>query len=240
MGCSSLNWGLAALVLASLAVAELGCGAVAARRSVEHHGFLRDYSQLKHHPDYPGREIYINPMAVWQRYDSVQIDSVTLWAIEQTGALTEEERQMLTDLFYRALVTKVGAQFELAERPGPRTLRVRAALTQVKGANVPLRTMTTFIPQALVLGAATSLARDTAVTVGSVTVEAEILDSVTGERLAAAVDARKGVKDITSVRTFEKWGDVEAALEYWAGRLAHNLVGIGVRRKPGAAPVEGG
>ncbi len=58
-------------------------------------------------------------------------------------------------------------------------------------------------------------------------------DSITNERLAAAVDARAGTKGIT--RAFSKWADVQAALDYWAERTELFLEKQGVQQKPGAA-----
>jgi hypothetical protein len=43
---------------------------------------------------------------------------------------------MLTDMAYKALSDKLREKFELADQPGPGVLRIRAALTEAKGANV--------------------------------------------------------------------------------------------------------
>jgi hypothetical protein len=126
----------------------------------------------------------------------------------------------------------------LANQPGPGTLRLRAALTQAKGARVVLRTVTTVVPQLRIAGTLVGLAGDTATMVGTATVEVEILDSVTNERLAAAVDERAGTKVLFAKRAYTTWGDVEAACDYWAKRVAWQLARHGVQRKPGAAMPE--
>jgi hypothetical protein len=113
-------------------------------------------------------------------------------------------------------------------------LRLRAALTQAKGAKVPLRTMTTYVPQLNLPTMVVGLSADTAATVGSATVEVEVIDSITGERLGAVVDERAGTKSPLTKRTFQKWGDVDAAAHFWAERLAQALLSLGVPRKPGA------
>jgi hypothetical protein len=211
----------------------LGCTAVRGRRGApEHAGFLGDYSDLAPREGYDAQEIYINPRAEWGRYDAIHLDSVTLWTTEGTAKLEEDERQMLTDLLYASLVSELGARFELAERPGPEVLRIRAALTQAKGANVPLRTLSTFVPQMYLISAGVGLTADVARTVGTATIEVEILDSITRERLAAAVDQRAGNKTIlTGTRTFKTWGDVQSASEFWAKRIADALERLGVRKK---------
>jgi hypothetical protein len=228
-----------ALVSLALVVALAGCAQVRARRGEpEHAGFLGDYSGLEPREGFEAAEVYLNPNANWVKYNAIQLDSVTLWVKDDRGSYTDEERQMLTDLAFKGLYDALSAQFEMVERPGPRALRMRAALTQARGANVPLRTVTTVIPQLRLLGAGVNLAADTAVTVGSATIEAEVLDAITNERLAAVVDERAGNKALISSRTFRTWGDVEAACEFWGRRTAARLVQLGVRRRPDATELE--
>ena len=82
------------------------------------------------------------------------------------------------------------------------------------------------------------LAGDTATMVGSATVEMEVLNSVTNERLAAAVDDRAGTKVLFAKRAYTTWGDVQAACSYWAGRISWQLARHGVQRKPGVGMPE--
>ena len=76
---------------------------------------------------------------------------------------------------------------------------------------------------------AVGLTADTAMTVGSATVEVEILDSITDVRLAAAVDQRAGTKSLGTL--LEKWGDVKKACEFWPEHAKVVLLKLGVRRK---------
>ncbi len=61
------------------------------------------------------------------------------------------------------------------------------------------------------------LATDTAVIVGKVGFEAELVDSRTNARLAAAVGRRVGTKTFRGM--FSKWSDVEIAFDTWAENL---------------------
>lgn len=230
--------GIASLVAACIALAACAATREYRRGIPKQSGFLGDYSELKHNPEYPAAEVYINPDADWPSYDAVEIDSVTLWVTKERGRLTPDERQMLTDTLYTALHDQIGRYIKLTDQPGPSTIRLRAALTEVKGANIPLRTITTVVPQLRILSAAVGLSADVAETVGTATVEVALVDSITGRRLAAAVDSRAGNKALFSLRTFQKWGDVEAACNLWAQRVAWQLVRQGVRRKPDAPEPE--
>ena len=225
------------ILLVALCAGLIACATVRDRRAEpERSGFLGDYSQLKEQEGYDARLVYVAPGVAWGAYEAVHIDSVTLWAHEDTAKLKEEERQMLTDLAYAGLAGQIGARFQLVDRPGPGVIRVRAALTQAKGAKVPLRSITSILPPAFVLSTAVGLSADAATTVGTATVEVDLRDSITGDRLAAAVDSRAGTKSILAgTRTFTKWGDVEAACNFWGERVAEFLVRQGVPKKPGAS-----
>jgi len=226
-------------VLALTVVVATGCTATRGRRGTpEESGFLGDYSMLQKNPDYPASLIYVRPGVQWSRYNAVQLDSVGLWVNEATQGISPEDRQMLTDMLYRSLYDELSKYFVVTNQPGPNTLRMRAALTQAQGAKVAIRTVTTVVPQMRVLGSVIGLAGDTASTVGSATVEMEVLDSVTNQRLAAAVDDRAGTKALFAKRAYQTWGDVGAACEYWSKRVSWQLARQGVLRKPGVAMPE--
>lgn len=182
--------------------------------------------------------MYVKPGVQWSRYDSVQLDSAGLWLNENTQSLSAEDQQHLTDTLYGTLYRNLGAVFTVARQPGPNTLRLRVALTQAQGAKVAARVVTTVVPQLRMAGAIVGLGGDTATTVGSATVEMEILDSVTNERLAAGVDNRAGTKVLFVKRAYQTWGDVEAACDRWSSRIAWQLARAGVQRKPGVAMPE--
>jgi hypothetical protein len=229
------SMGLLALVCTLVA-----CAATRGRRGdAPESGFLGDYSQLQSVDDWPAQEVYFNPNAQWSRYDSIELDSVTLWANEDTGKLSDENQQMLTDTLFKAIHEELSKYFEMSDQPGPDTIRVRAALTEAKGAKTVLRAITSIHPGSLLLGAAVGLSLDTANSVGTSTMEAELLDSATNERLAAVVDQRAGTKAwflIAPKRTFTKWGDIRAVSDYWAKRAVTVLLKKGVRPKEGAPP----
>jgi acyl carrier protein len=95
------------------------------------------------------------------------------------------------------------------------------ALTEAEGAIVAGVVVTGVIPNVRTLTMLGGLATDTAVVVGEASFEAELLDSVTDERLLAAVSERWGTKFPTSM--FSKWADVEKACDFWAEQLRKRL-----------------
>ena len=223
-------------LMALLLVVSLACGVRGRRGEPERSGFLGDYSQLAPREGYEAALVYVRPGVDWSRYGSIEIDSVTLWATEETVKLSEKDQQMLTDVLYKSLHDTLGEKFTLVDHPRGDTLRIRAALTQAHGSNVALRTITTYVPVGLVLSVAVGNAADVAKNVGQATVEIEVLDPVTRQRLAAAVDSRAGRKNPVSTRTFTTWGDVDAAADFWAERVAAFFVRVGVQtRSPGGS-----
>jgi hypothetical protein len=225
---------LSALVALSLCLGLAACTSTRARRGTPApSGFLGDYSQLENRDGYPAALVYINPDTDFTRYDSIYIESVTLWVSEDKKVVSEENRQMLADTLYTALHKELEQFFVIVDGPSPSALQLRAALTEVRGANVPLRTISTVIPQLRAVSAAAGLSADVAYTVGTASVEIEAIDSVTHVRVAASVDERSGNKALFTMRTFQKWGDVEAACRYWARRVTFRAAAYGVQRKPG-------
>ena len=212
---------VAAVVAVCLAAVLVACQTTRQTRGAEAQGFLRDYSQLREGKGKEAQLIYVNPSANWKAYDSIMIDSVSIWYTDSTEKLSAEDRKALTDVLYNALHTELGQDYDIVNYPGSRTLRLRAALTEAKGARVVGNTLTTIVPQARMLSTLTGLATNTQVFVGKAAMEAEITDSMTGERLAAAVDERAGAKTLRGIGG--KWKDVDNAFKYWAERIRTRL-----------------
>jgi hypothetical protein len=203
-------------------------GARGGRQELPRSGFLRDYTELKHRDGYDADLIYIDPDTQWSQYDAVHLESVTIWADRSSATLKADERQALTDFFYKALYDKLAAaNFRLVDRAGPGVVTFRAALTQARGATVPLKTTTTVVPQVNIISSLVGTGADVVATVGETAVEAELLDSLRHERIAAVVDERAGKKWVTQLRT---WSDVKSACDFWAERFVRFLERQGVQR----------
>ena len=211
-----------ALLLASVAL--LGCATTRQSSGVERSGFLGDYSELRPGQEDEAQLVYFNPAARWLEYDAILIDSVTLWRDARTEDVPAEEAQRLTDYLYAALHKELSRDYRIVDKPGPGVLRLRAAVTEAKGSKVVMNTVTSVVPQLRLLATLGGMATSTAILVGKVGVEAELTDSLTGERLAAAVDERQGTKAIRG--GIKKWSDVERAFDHWAERFRLRLAAL--------------
>lgn len=210
------------LALATL-MGTIGCATTERTTTASPSGFLGDYSLLREGGDDEAQLVYIDESVAFDAYDSVMLDEVTFWTVEgsDAGGLDQETQQHLTDRLYHALYGRLAADYKMVSKPGPGVLRIRAAITEAKGARVVGNAITSTVPQLRLLSRLGDLGKDTAFFVGKAAAECEILDSSTGKRLAAGVDERMGAKSLKTA--FTKWGDVDEALEFWAQRLGDRL-----------------
>lgn len=227
--------GVALCVLTGCATTEAPSQNIVARATGEQpaqvatSGFLSDYSQLK-----PGTEgqtllVYINPNAQWSKYTKVILDPVQFWAGPNTSVPVQDQ-QSLCEYFYNVLKGNLQKNYTIVDQPGPDVMRIQVALTDATAATPGLRSVSVIVPQARVLNMVQSLGTGSYAFVGSAEAEAQIIDSVTGERLAASVDKRLGGMALSSAVQW-KWGDAEAAMKYWAEKLSTRMAELksGVR-----------
>jgi hypothetical protein len=213
---------LCVLGLLGVALSVAACATTRqSRGSGTQSGFLGVYSDLREGEGDEAQLIYIADSASWSQYDAIHIDSVTLWRDAKTEDVSEEDQQRLTDYLYKVLHEQLGQDYRIVEVPGPGVLRLRAAITEAKGAKVVMNTITSIVPQLRMATTIVGMAAGTSVLVGKVGLEGELTDSRTGQRLAALVDERQGTKALRG--GIKKWSDVERAFDHWAERLRTRL-----------------
>ncbi len=203
------------------------CAQTRQTRSVETTGFLGDYSMLKKGEGGQAQLVYIKPGLNLNGVNKVIIDPITIMRASDSSVakLSDDELKMLSDSLYITLAEELGKSFEIVNRPGSGTIRIRAAITEARGSKVAMDVITSVIPQTRTLTTLGGLATDTDLFVGKAAVEAEALDAQTGERLWAAVDERVGNKKI--IGSAKKWSDVHEAYGAWATRLHERLLELG-------------
>lgn len=192
--------------------------------NVESSGFLSDYSILERGDEGQAALVYWNDAVDLSVYDSVLIESVTVW-LGNGSPMKEvdpEERQKLANEFHSSIVAALQPAFRITDQPGPRTMRIRVALTDAQESAPVIDTISTYIPQARLVQSVLSLGSDTAGFVGEASAEAEVLDAQSNVLLAAGVDRRAGTKALGG-GTFSAWGDVRKAFDAWSGQFVRNL-----------------
>jgi hypothetical protein len=161
--------------------------------SPELSGFILHHEQLQPGQANQAQLVYINPDTSFAPYESVLIEPVVLWEPdgERLSGLSRPELEKLADDLETSMRRELAREFEVVEEPKPGTLRMRLALVEV---------------DAVRQGPEGEL-------IGSVGIEAEILDASTGERLVAVGDSR-------GARTPS---DVNKAFDGWAVRARDRL-----------------
>ncbi|MBM4082467.1 MAG: DUF3313 domain-containing protein [Planctomycetes bacterium] len=201
------------LLAAVIPLQMLGCSTKPPRYS----GFLGDYSNLKPDPQESSILYWEKPNVDWKRYTRLMIDPAAVyWHPEAKGTdIDPAELKALADYFRTTVVDAVKDRYPVVEQPGPDVLRIRAAITDV-------------IPAGRAVNVAVSAAVlfPMAVDVGGASMEVMFLDSVTNDRLATAVDSRRGSwwkpKD-QWWRGYTKHGHTKSAFEQWAKLLRESL-----------------
>ena len=182
-------------------------------------GFLKDYSNLKANPQLDSDALtYVNADATknLRRYVAVIVDPVEIYVSTKAdeAQIPERARETVAIYFRHALENAVGSAYPVVASPGPLVLRLRAAIVGVDtgGEVAPMDDP-----------ALTAKPLPRAIVLDKVAVEMELVDSVTGERVAAMVDnvklgagAEVGTENFSRVARFNQ---ATQALDQWALRV---------------------
>jgi hypothetical protein len=199
------------LLLAFLAVLY-GCSSF--NRTVPTSGFLKDYSKLREGKGDQAQLVYINREVNFHIYDKVMIDPVSIIFSKDSkmAKLSDQDRQKMANYFHAALEENLSNDYIIASKPGSLTMRLRFALTDITKSQEATGTVTNAPSADSTLDQISSMAPGSPIYLGDATAEMEILDSMTGQRLAAAVDRRSGI-----------WNNVKDACDFWAQRVTQRL-----------------
>jgi len=211
-----MRW-LNVVVFMSLIALFVGCAQTKPVRKAEISGFLGDYSMLQKGKEGEALLLYLNPNADWASYDKVLFESVTIWHGEDSKLdnIPKADLQRLVNYLHTAIVTKLRADYEIVNEPGPGVLRIRMAITEAEKSKDILDVFFTMEQQELHIPGGKVMTIDAGSVAGRVGIEGEITDAGNGEMLAAAVDNRSGSR----IDLKASWNDVEQAFQYWAERL---------------------
>jgi hypothetical protein len=215
----------ALITLTAAATFLAGCAASEQARDVEESGFLgNDYALLREGKEGEALLVYRNPDAPWSTYDKIKLDPVTIWAGEGSAFedFSKPDRQTLADTFYKMLVDELSKDFQMVDQAGPGVLHVQVAITDAQTSNPTMDTISTIVPQALLISEAKNIITGKPSFVGEASVEVRAVDGQTGDLVGAGVDRRVGGKSITGAPT-DSWDDVRQAYRYWAQQLRYRL-----------------
>ncbi len=213
-----VNLGIMVLII-------VGCATTEQAPNAQMSGFLGDYTQFHRGKGGQAEYVYRDINVDFSKYQKVILEPVQLWAAENSesalNSLSKEDQQLIVDYLYVSLSDAFKRDYVIVNEPGPDVMKVRCAITEAKATSPVKEILSTVTPYGLGISYAKHFMLGTHSGVGVVSVEGELLDSVTGQRLAAVVDRRAGTKSLADKYT--RWGDVQDAFSFWARRMQTNL-----------------
>jgi len=200
-----------------------------AQETNQQSGFLGDY-YLKLQPDPKNSDllIYWKSDDVLKNANKFILDPVLVYLLPeaQQRAIDPEQLAKLTQYFSKAIkddLTHSGT-YQIVTKPGPGIMVLRLALTNVEPAgakeNAALKGAETVATHAVAPGVSLLIPR---VSIGKVSIEGEMVDSVSGDVLVAFESSKSGRRFFSGLKAYEKWGDIDAAFRNWAKNFRERL-----------------
>jgi len=198
------------LLLSVLPLVLCGCRC----KQQTQNGFLNSYSRLlqgpmmtfEHKPSPAALEGYskfiIDPVQVYSYYDSPKKNS----------RLNDEEITCLPYYMRNSIYAGLADRYPIVTEPGPDVARIRVALTDMKEA----RKIRKLIPAAKVSGSALS----------TVAMEAEIVDSRTGDQLGGFVETHVGrgrYRRLRYIYGMTRPSDIKYSIDKWSVDLRKSI-----------------
>lgn len=192
-------------------------------------GFLGDYySKLQPDPNNSDLLTYWKNKDVLKSSSKFILDPVTVYLLPeaQQRGIDPEQLAQLAQYFTRAIkeeLTKSG-RYELMTKTGPGVMVLRIAITNVEPGgskeNAALKGAEVAASTAVAPGASMLAPR---LSVGKVSIEGEMVDSVSGEVEVAFMSSKSGRRFFSGLKAYEKWGDIDAAFRSWAKNFRERL-----------------
>ena len=193
--------------------ALLGCLAVlvgltaCGGQSTSRNGFLSDYSKLEKNPRYAGSRIYANPAAPLKNYSRFIVNPVQV-RLSSIGAQRRSDPgklQEISQYAHQQFVTALQkGGYEVVTSPGPGTLILRSALTEVAPSDLQARS---FLMN---------------VSLGGASIEAEFVDALSGEIIAEVMESQRGTHTKVA-KNLNEYSNAKDVIDRWAVRLVQWL-----------------
>ena len=206
---------------------------------IELSGFLDDYSELELVQEDPPMLAYLAPggTKLFAQYDALLIDQPEVWISPDSKykGVKPDELKALSDEFQTALVDSLSTDYQIVDAPGPNVLYLRFAVSNLHLKKkrrlldyTPVGVVTNVTPGAKQAKEAVKrrvFDYSKRLSLIELTVEFELLDSLTGERVAALVEQRGQAKDKEAQlkQDATSWEEVNAMFTSYAQSLGCRL-----------------
>jgi hypothetical protein len=191
-------------------------------------GFLVDYSKLQ--PDAKNGDllVYWKSPDVLKDFHKIMLDPIVVYLLPeaQQRGIDPADLAMLTQYFTQAITNELAKSggYDVVTEPGPGVVVLRVAITNVQPnagkKNAAVKGAAMAASTAVAPGASMAVPR---LSVGKVSIEGEIDDSVSGERLVAFMTSKSGKRYFSGLNAYKQWGDIQAAFRAWAKNFRERL-----------------
>jgi len=166
-------------------------------------GIISDYARLKPSTEFPGTRVWKSDKL--GQYKRFIVDPVIVIPSTSTRGvpITEKDKQRLAADFRYEIVDILQATYPVITVPAPKTARIKTAVTEVARSAGPHNDWFRWE--------------------GGAAAEMEIVDSMTGEALASAVDSSL-VKTNDPGKVTDPYSDTKLVFRGWAARLGKLLL----------------
>ncbi|NQZ82709.1 MAG: DUF3313 domain-containing protein [Colwellia sp.] len=187
-----------------------------------HSGFLNDYDKLKKVKTKDDSELlrYISSQVKEGKYTKVMFDPVSYYpAPQKTDMISKEVLSKISNYFNQKFSETAFTNVELVNNAGMNTLRIKMAITGVNIEDSELSAYQ-YIPLAFLINAASGGMSEMDV---KFQIEAEVVDSLTGEVLAAAV--KRGVGErLKDDKTSLSLKHLKPLIDNWAMTMQKTML----------------
>jgi hypothetical protein len=214
------HWRFAPLSLFATCVLVISF-TVRAQESRPVSGFLEDYSKLAPDPKNGDLLLYEKDRDALKKYNKFIFNPVTIYLLPeaQNRGIDPDDLERLAIYFRQAVSDELekSGGYKVVTDSGPDVVVLNVAITNVEPTGGKQNAAVKGAATAATIGVApgTSLLVPR-LSVGKVSIEGEMLDSVSGERQVAFVTSKGGRRWFSGFNAFKKWGDIEAAFRSWA------------------------
>lgn len=195
-----------------------------------HSGFLHDYRLLTPDPQDAGFRRYTSPDLRPGQYRSFLIEDLSFIVNTSQGyqALDTARLRDLSDYFKSQMTAMLQArQYKIVKTAGPGVARLRVAVVGLAQV-APAFKATDLVPAKMLFNVA-RMATDTSPQMLRMSIEGEVLDSVSGRVLGATIDGRESGATVAGKSTPPSADQVHELIDFWVARLGERLDRVAAR-----------
>lgn len=187
----------------------------------EYSGFLTTYPKFEPGPEGGAKEVYLKEGVNFKKYNKVMMEKVVFYLSHDAEykGIDPDDLKKLADAFHEAVTEALGSAYPLVDTLGPDVMRIRLAITNMEPSKPGLNLVVTAMPGGFGVKALKQVATGSHSFIGDTSMEAEILDSLTNERIAAVIDSREKGDKFRVTEGLTRWGDVKDVFKFWAKRI---------------------